>query len=149
MHRTLWSIRDFLLTMALEVTMATDCQIQNVSKMYSSNWTTRILQKLWHNTWNATVLELPQLVYRLSYMLAKKRNTVDPRVTTGLTYDQLGLRPKFLFWLTTKSRVTTHASARVASTYPISRAVHCERSWCLLCFAGATLLIPLIKVCTV
>jgi hypothetical protein len=23
--------------------------------------------------------------------------TVNPRVTTGLTYDQLGLRPKFLF----------------------------------------------------
>jgi hypothetical protein len=32
---------------------------------------------------------------------------VDPRVMTGLTYEQLGLRPKFLFWLTTKSWVTT------------------------------------------
>jgi hypothetical protein len=53
--------------------------------------------------------------------------TVYPRVTTGLTYDQLRLRLKFLFYLTTKSRVTTRASA---STYPISRAVHCERSRC-------------------
>jgi hypothetical protein len=74
---------------------------------------------------------------------------VDPRVTTGLTYDQLRLRLKFLFWLTTKSRVTTRAIASVASTYPVSCAVHCERLWCLLCFAGATMLIPLIKVCTV
>jgi hypothetical protein len=75
--------------------------------------------------------------------------TVNPPVTTGLTYDQLGLRPKFLFWLTTKSRVTTRASANVVSTYPMSHAVHCKHSWCLLCFAGATMLIPLIKVCTV
>jgi hypothetical protein len=72
--------------------------------------------------------------------------TVDTRVTTHLTYDQLGLRPKFLFLITTKSRLTTRASASVASTYPISRAVHCERSRCLLCFAGATMPIPLIKV---
>jgi hypothetical protein len=79
------------------------------------------------------------------YTEYRERNThtVDPRVTTGLTYDQLGLRPKFLFWLTTKCRVTTRASANVASTYPVSRAVHCERSRCLLCFAGATTLIPL------
>jgi hypothetical protein len=34
-------------------------------------------------------------------------HSVDPRVITGLTYEQLGLRPKFLFWLTTKSWVTT------------------------------------------
>jgi hypothetical protein len=61
-------------------------------------------------------------------------------------YDRLDIRPT---WVTTKSRVTTRASASVASTYPTSRAVHCERSRCLLCFAGTTMLIPLIKVCTV
>jgi transposase len=27
--------------------------------------------------------------------LAQEKNTVDPRVTTGLTYEQLGLRQKF------------------------------------------------------
>jgi hypothetical protein len=32
----------------------------------------------------------------------------NPLVTTGLTYEQLGLRPKSPFWFTTKSWVTTH-----------------------------------------
>jgi hypothetical protein len=75
-----------------------------------------------------------ELLSAITTVTREKKCTVGPRVTTGLTYDQLGLRPKFLFWLTTKSRVTTRASASasVASTYPVSRAVHCERSRCLL-----------------
>jgi hypothetical protein len=33
---------------------------------------------------------------KLLFCLSELVNTVDPRVTTGLTYDQLGLRPKIL-----------------------------------------------------
>jgi hypothetical protein len=33
---------------------------------------------------------------------SRKPGTVDPQVTTGLTNEQLGLWPKFQFWLTTK-----------------------------------------------
>jgi hypothetical protein len=164
--------------------------------------------------------------YNVLGLFWRFRGTVDPRVTTGLTYKQLGLRPKFLFWLTTKCWVTDrmpskatwvatrmafvscliyartcrlrngystghvdvsytcylmeafmlqrdglspgmcaqrgpssnrrwrffcrarHDGVSLASTFLISRAVHCERSRCLLCFAGATMPIPLIKVKT-
>jgi hypothetical protein len=63
--------------------------------------------------------------------------------TTNLGYDQ-----NFCFDLRPNLELR-HAPAPAWRAHPVSRAVHCERSRCLLCFAGATMLIPLIKVCTV
>ena len=65
--------------------------------VYSPHWTKRILQKWWHNTWNATVLELPQLVYWLGYMLAKKSN--HKSIPAGYKISQFPEHPDWLYAL--------------------------------------------------
>jgi hypothetical protein len=69
-------------------------------------------------------------------------------------YDRIDIRPT---WVTTKMFVLTYD--QISSYDPRQRqrggyisditCNSCERSRCLLCFAGTTMLIPLIKVCTV
>jgi hypothetical protein len=66
--------------------------------------------KLWkHGTYRV----LKRLIILIGCTAGAFICTVDPRVMTGLTYNQLALRPKFYFWLMTKSWVTTRMPIKV------------------------------------
>jgi hypothetical protein len=64
--------------------------------------------------------------------------TVDPRVTTGLTYEQLGLRPKFKFWLTTKFWVMTRMAFVSFSLSPDTRVCGRNSGQCIALYTRGT-----------